>query len=65
MAEYRQLLQESPAAPQADDAAYFAAFCEAKLGQGGAARESLRRYLEQYPAGRHVAEAEKALDSSR
>ena len=65
LVEYQRLVQESPVAPQADDAAYFAAFCEARLGRGAAARESLQRYLERYPAGRHRAEAEQALNPAR
>lgn len=49
--------------PETDDALFHAAGCDRELGDTEAARDRLRRYLERFPAGRHRAEAERALGS--
>ena len=45
----------------ADDASYFSAWCDERLGHPGAARGLLRDYLKNFPAGRHLDEVRQAL----
>lgn len=47
--------------PQADDALYFAGWCQQRLGRPEAAAATWRGYLERFPEGRHRAEARAAL----
>jgi TolA-binding protein len=44
-----------------DDAIFFAASCQQRLGQLDDAADSLRTYLKRFPEGRHRAEVEAAL----
>jgi TolA-binding protein len=46
-----------------DDATFFAAFCEQKLGREAEARVRLQEYVRRHPDGRHTAEARRALGS--
>jgi outer membrane protein assembly factor BamD (BamD/ComL family)/protein-disulfide isomerase-like protein with CxxC motif len=59
--DYDRLLEEDPSGPEADDATYDAALCEARLGGAAAARARLERYLSRFPAGKHAAQAVQAL----
>ncbi len=52
------LLLESP---HADDALYFAAYCEQQDGQADEARQHLNTYLVKFPGGRHRDEVKAAL----
>ncbi|MHB8416574.1 MAG: outer membrane protein assembly factor BamD [Myxococcales bacterium] len=44
-----------------DDALYFTAWCEKRLGRAQAAEGSLRSYLKRFPAGRHLDDVRQAL----
>ncbi len=44
-----------------DDALYFDAWCQLHLGRSAAGVETLQRYLERFPHGRHAGEARKKL----
>ncbi|MBI5548671.1 MAG: FecR domain-containing protein [Deltaproteobacteria bacterium] len=63
--DYQAVLDEDPRGPEADDATFHAALCEARLGRAAAARERLERYLAGFPRGRHAAEAAQALGTTR
>lgn len=45
----------------ADDALYFTAWCEKRLGHAEAAIGALRGYLKRFPAGRHLDDVRQAL----
>jgi TolA-binding protein len=48
-------------APRADDALFFTAWCQQKLGRRDDAGKSFTEYLKQFSSGRHAAEARAAL----
>lgn len=59
-AVYERLV-ESASAPAREEALFAFASCEAARGAHPHARELLRRYLREFPGGRHVAEAKGLL----
>jgi TolA-binding protein len=60
LAEYRQV-NVATSAPFAEDALFETAYCQRKVGDTAAARESLRQYRQRYPSGAHRDEVAKAL----
>jgi tetratricopeptide (TPR) repeat protein len=45
-----------------DDALYFSAWCQQRLGRASDAAASLRDYQERFPQGRHAAEVRRAME---
>lgn len=64
LSEYERVLGGKPRPALADDATYFAALCEAKLGRLEASKRRLEAYLERFVAGKHRDAAERTLESS-
>jgi len=58
--EYRQV-DAGAFAPFSEDALFETAYCQRKLGDADAARESLRQYQQRYPTGTHRDAVAKAL----
>ena len=54
--DYRSLFDDPR---HADDALYFAAWCEQQLGDFASARAHLAKYLERFPHGAHAADIKK------
>ncbi|MFT3839405.1 MAG: tetratricopeptide repeat protein [Myxococcaceae bacterium] len=52
---------QAKAPAQADDATYFTAWCEQRMGERDDAEKSLRKYLDRFPSGRHAKEARAVL----
>jgi TolA-binding protein len=52
---------QAKAPAQADDASYFTAWCEQKMGERDDAEKSLHKYLDRFPSGRHAKEARDVL----
>jgi len=44
-----------------EEALYFRAVCQERLGQIDAAAETLRTYLQRFPSASHAADARRAL----
>jgi outer membrane protein assembly factor BamD (BamD/ComL family) len=59
--DYRQV--QSPL--YAEDALYFSAVCHRQLGEDEGFRESLRAYLQRFPAGQYAEAARRALGNVR
>ena len=51
--------------PTAEDALYFAAYCRRRLGDTARARQTLERYLKDFPQGRYARAAREALGAAQ
>lgn len=63
--EYARALEDFRAlvhSDRADDALYFQATCQAKLGRKDEAAATLREYIHRFPNGAHRVQADQALD---
>lgn len=58
---YDRAAQTAIRARIADEATYYAAWCQSERGQTDDARARLRAYLKRFPDGRHAAAARKSL----